>query len=217
MTDINYIKVGSTLIPLGKIQRYEDNKTAQLSVITFPIADSSETEAVDTLGVAQYINIQGRLTGDFHDLQTVMLQLKSLADGAQTAPFQLLSPFVSAPSSISGSSSGYNTYNYVRGNIGYNTTATASKLIDSNAEFQTFGTVVGDKVKNMLTGVVATVVSIDSQTQLTISSDIFTATNTGYALTATIYAKMMSVNPRWEMPGINYVEYSMALVQVTGT
>lgn len=63
---------------------------------------------------------------------------------------------------------------------GTNTTATVTKLIDSSATFQTNLVQVGHGVTNNTDGTIAVVVSIDSETQLTIDRDIFTATGKIY-------------------------------------
>lgn len=62
-----------------------------------------------------------------------------------------------------------------------NTTATAFKLIDSTATFITKNIAVGDVVHNDTTELAATVLSVDSQTQLTLNANIFPT------LTAQIY------------------------------
>ena len=63
---------------------------------------------------------------------------------------------------------------------GTNTTATANKLIDSGASFQTAEIVVGSKVKNQTDTTWSYVTSVDSQTQLTLNDDIFLATAKSY-------------------------------------
>lgn len=64
---------------------------------------------------------------------------------------------------------------------GTNTTQTTNKLIDSGATFQTAGvTTSGWRVTNMDTGKQATVSSVDSETELTLSADIFTGTGENY-------------------------------------
>jgi hypothetical protein len=68
---------------------------------------------------------------------------------------------------------------------GTNTTATASKLIDSAATFITQNVKIGDVVHNDTDGTAATVVTVDSQTQLTLNANIFTATGKVY----TVYAE----------------------------
>lgn len=67
---------------------------------------------------------------------------------------------------------------------GTNTTATADKLIDSAATFSTNNVGVGDIVANTTKNKYASVVSIDSETQLTLSEDIFpVAQSTGNTYT----------------------------------
>lgn len=65
---------------------------------------------------------------------------------------------------------------------GTNTTATSLKLINSAADFITSGVVTGDVVHNDTAGTAATVVSVDSATQLTLNADIFTTTAQVYTL-----------------------------------
>lgn len=65
---------------------------------------------------------------------------------------------------------------------GTNTTATAFKLIDSAATFITNNVYPGDIVHNDTDETSATVVSVDSETQLTLNADIFTATAKAYAV-----------------------------------
>ncbi len=68
--------------------------------------------------------------------------------------------------------------------IGTNTTATAFKLINSAADFIANPVYIGDIVHNDTGSTAATVVSVDSATQLTLNADIFTAT----AQTYTVYS-----------------------------
>jgi hypothetical protein len=67
---------------------------------------------------------------------------------------------------------------------GVNTTATAFKLINSAATFITNLVYAGDVVHNDTGLLAATVVSVDSETQITLNADIFTST----AQTYTIYS-----------------------------
>lgn len=66
---------------------------------------------------------------------------------------------------------------------GSNTNVTANKLIDGGALF-TQTTKVGDYVENLNDGSTAKITAIDSDTQLSISADIFTATNKLYEITS---------------------------------
>ena len=178
MADINFIGTPDYLIPLGKILSYSDNKNANLFVLPMPGEDASETEAIDSLGIVQYITIEGRMTGDFSSIQTKMAQLKRLADGFQMAAFTFKSPFVSSVESIYTYTDTWvpnpiTPYTFIKvtvptktgvqlriGNIGTNTSISTNTLIDSTAAFVTWGTQVGDKVKNMTTGEVATITTI---------------------------------------------------------
>jgi len=67
---------------------------------------------------------------------------------------------------------------------GTNTTATAFKLISSTATFITNNIQIGDVVHNDTDETAATVVSVDSETQLTLNANIFTATAKLYAVYA---------------------------------
>ena len=58
---------------------------------------------------------------------------------------------------------------------GTSTSVIASKLVDSTATFITLNVRTGDVVHNDTLGTAATVVSVDSETQLTLNADIFTA------------------------------------------
>lgn len=71
------------------------------------------------------------------------------------------------------------------GNIntsGTNTTATSFKLIASAGNFINNNVYVGDIVHNDTAGTAATVVSVDSATQLTLNADIFTTTAQTYSI-----------------------------------
>jgi len=65
---------------------------------------------------------------------------------------------------------------------GTSTTVTASKLIDSTGLFITNNVKTGDVVHNDTAGTAATVVSVDSETQLTLNANIFTATAQVYVV-----------------------------------
>lgn len=65
---------------------------------------------------------------------------------------------------------------------GTNTTATALKLINSAAKFITNPVYIGDVIHNDTAGTAATVVSVDSETQLTLNADIFTTTAQSYTV-----------------------------------
>ena len=71
-----------------------------------------------------------------------------------------------------------------------NTTATAFKLIDSTATFIAKNVAVGDVVHNDTTELSATVVSVDSATQLTLNANIFLATGNTY----TVYGMSSQTN-----------------------
>jgi len=65
---------------------------------------------------------------------------------------------------------------------GSNTSVIANKLIDSSATFIADGTTVNSLVTNESTNESTIVTSVDSETQLTLSDDIFTATPENYAV-----------------------------------
>lgn len=65
---------------------------------------------------------------------------------------------------------------------GTNTSVSALKLINSAATFITSGVKKGDIVKNTNANTTAKVLSVDSETQLTLDTDIFTATGQNYEL-----------------------------------
>lgn len=64
---------------------------------------------------------------------------------------------------------------------GSNTSVTANKLIDGGAEFNT-SVEVGDYVENLNDGSTAKITAVDSDTQLTLSADIFTTSNKLYEI-----------------------------------
>lgn len=78
---------------------------------------------------------------------------------------------------------------------GTNTTATALKLISSTATFITNNVQTGDIVHNDTDETAATVVSVDSETQLTLNANIFAATAKVY----TVYAN--SIQSGLSSPG----------------
>jgi len=67
---------------------------------------------------------------------------------------------------------------------GSNTTATAFKLINSAALYVTKNVKTGDVVHNDTAGTAATVVSVESETELTLNANIFTSTGQVYAVYA---------------------------------
>jgi hypothetical protein len=65
---------------------------------------------------------------------------------------------------------------------GSNTTATAFKLINSAATYITKNLKTGDIVHNDTAGTAATIVSVDSETELTLNANIFTSTSQAYVV-----------------------------------
>jgi hypothetical protein len=67
---------------------------------------------------------------------------------------------------------------------GTSTSVVTSKLIDSTGLFITNNVKTGDVVHNDTLGTAATVVTVDSETQLTLNANIFTATAQAYVVYA---------------------------------
>jgi hypothetical protein len=65
---------------------------------------------------------------------------------------------------------------------GTNTSVVASQLVDSTALFTTYDIVAGDVVTNLTTGLVSTVLSVVSNTVLSLDSNIFLAVGNAYAI-----------------------------------
>lgn len=209
MGDINFL--GN--YTLGKVLSWQDSKAATITPISFPGKDSGKTEAIDTLGIIAYINIQGRLIGSFKTIQLNFNGIKGIADGQQTSSQLFKSPFVNATDFS-------DTRRF--GNIGFITTVTPNKCIDSAGGFVFSGIQAGDIVKNLITGDTAYVKTVDSATQLSLvttiggstASNIFTAIGETYAVTATINVKLLSLDIKWELPGLSYCDYTISLIQV---
>jgi len=193
-------------IDLGKVTDWNDNKTAIITPISFPGQDSGQTQGIDTLGVVALIKMRGRITGNFLDLQNTLYDIKNIADGNQTSALNLYSPFICFNEGTTDAKVRR------RGNIGTNS-GSGTTLTDSNAAFDTWGIQVGDYVKNIQTGT-TTNVSAVSTTTLTLSANIFATTGLNYAVTANIPVKVTSVDIRWGLPGLNYVDYTLELMQV---
>ena len=66
------------------------------------------------------------------------------------------------------------------------TSVVALKLIDTAATFQTSGVTKGDLAGNTSSLATAKVVSVDSETQLTLDTDIFTESGEGYTVTSLV-------------------------------
>lgn len=217
MADINFIQKvdlsGTATYNLGKIQTFSMSKDANLFVITLPTQDSGATEAVDTLGVSVYIDITGTFTGTVKEIQSIIYGIQNLINGYQLTSAKLISPFVAANTYV-----GTNIISR-RGGLGTVSSFSTGKLIDNDALFTSWHTQANvDHVKNLLTGDVAKITSVDGQTQLTLDADIFPVSYAGssvpYAFTGTMNVKFMSFNPRWENPATGYCTYNLKLVQV---
>lgn len=81
--------------------------------------------------------------------------------------------------------------------VGTNTSTSSSKLINSAATFLTIPVYPGDVVHNDTASTAATVVSVDSETQLTLNANIFSSGSQTY----TIYS--MSAQAGIGNPGCN--------------
>ena len=212
VTDINWLGA----IPLGKINSWKDPKASTLTPVSFPGQDAGATEAVDTLGVIAYTNIEGKFTGKFESIQGSISSIKNILDGNQLSVSTIRSPFVNSSTGITGAKT------VRRGNISTNTSTNTNQLIDSTAEFSTFGIQAGDYVKNLITGTIAYVSAVSNYT-LTLDNtlgdgaDIFPESNTPYAVTAQIGCKILSFEPDWELPGLSYCRYTLSIIQVKET
>jgi len=71
---------------------------------------------------------------------------------------------------------------------GKSTSVTTNKLVDSLATFITDGISVGDRVGNYWQSGGADVVSVDSETELTLSDDLFSSTDEFYNIYTPSYA-----------------------------
>ena len=71
-------------------------------------------------------------------------------------------------------------YSFV--DTGTNTTSTSLKLISSSTTFVSDNVRAGDVVHNDTDGTAATVLNVDSQTQLTLNANIFTATGKTFSV-----------------------------------
>jgi len=91
-------------IDLGKIQGWRNAKQGNILPISTPGSDSEGSQAVDLLGMIEFFDIQGRMTGTFDQVQSALLSLKQLADGNQSVSVNLVSPYV-ITNSIAGSQS----------------------------------------------------------------------------------------------------------------
>jgi hypothetical protein len=65
---------------------------------------------------------------------------------------------------------------------GTNSSVVVNQLVDSTAFFLTNGISPGDRVVNLTTGIIGSVVTVLSNTVLTLDSDIFTTTPVGYTV-----------------------------------
>ena len=101
---------------------------------------------------------------------------------------------------------------------GTNTTATAFKLINSAALYLTKNVKTGDIVHNDTAGTAATVVSVDSETQLTLNANIFTSTFTCVASmhSRTKMARLYASSPVEQAATQNRTSRFMAEFNISG-
>ena len=199
MSDINYL--GTT--PLGKIANFKSSKTSGITAISFPAEDGDKAEGIDTLGMVSYFTIAGYFVGQFSDIQTYIDNIRNIADGYQTVVSYIKSPYV-------------NTYvddAQRRGNINVTSGLTTNYLVDGDANFISWNIKAGDIVKNLNTGTTANVVAPYIETSIQLDADIFSAINEPYAITATMACKVLSFDTEWQLPGLNYCRYTLAIMQ----
>lgn len=79
---------------LGKVQSWRNSKNGNMLPIPIPAGDSESTDVVDMLGVTEFIDIQGQMTGAFDTVQTAVKDIKSLIDGDQSSSVTLSSEYV---------------------------------------------------------------------------------------------------------------------------
>lgn len=196
-------------IPLGLVVSWSDNKKSTIDWISFPGQDAGYVEGVDTLGVSNPITIRGRLVGTFNDINSYIVAIKGILDGNQSGYSTLRSPLIGTTKYVSGTGNPY-----LVGRMGINSSVSSGKLVDSSALFiTTNGVQYGDIVRNEITGEIASVTNV-SETQLTLSEDIFTSSDTPYALAVTMRVKLSSFNPEWSLPGMTWCDYVLEVVQV---
>lgn len=205
MGDVNYLSTLLVEIPLGIIQGFDMSKQSLILPITFPGKNSGKTEGIDTLGVSTYINIRGRWTGAFTTIQNNISAVNDVMNGLQLNATMLRSPFLSIRDSTNALKAG---------TFGVTTSVASKKLKNTNALFTTGGHEATDLVKNLRSGSTASVVAVDDNYILSISSDIFTNVGDPYAVTASIGTKVLSLDVRWGLPGLGYCDYALSLLHV---
>jgi hypothetical protein len=87
-------------IDLEKIQDWRNNKEGNITPIPLPGDDSEGTDVIDMLGVIEFIEITGRLSGNFAAIQAKLASLKGLVNGNQGVSFNLSSPYVITNSAV---------------------------------------------------------------------------------------------------------------------
>jgi len=203
MTGIHYLNS----IDLGKVNRWQNVKASTLTPISFPGEDANKTEAPDTLGIIAYYNISGRIVGGFETLQSTIYQIRAILDGSQTSASQLRSPFVNANFGASGTR--------IQGHLGSTTSVSSNELKDSTANFLSWGITTADYVKDLTTQNVYDIRDVaETSLLLEAGADPFTRIGMPYAVTASMNVKLLSFNCNWGLPGLNFVTYSMSVIQV---
>jgi hypothetical protein len=108
---------------------------------------------------------------------------------------------------------------------GTNTSVVASQLVDSSALFLTYGISPGDKVVNLSTGIIGTVVTVLSSTVLTLDSNIFLTSPVSYTvLSSTVIREAEKVssamittlnNSPLTTPSLEFPAYVMQGINLT--
>lgn len=108
---------------------------------------------------------------------------------------------------------------------GTNTSVVASQLVDSTALFTTYGIAAGDVVTNLTTGLVSTVLSVVSNTVLSLDSNIFLAVGNAYAIisSATVVQAekvinnklSLLVNSNLTQPTVEFPVYALQGLELT--
>jgi hypothetical protein len=108
---------------------------------------------------------------------------------------------------------------------GTNTSVVALQLVDSTALFTTYGIVAGDVVTNLTTGLVSTVLSVVSNTVLSLDSNIFLASGNAYAIisSATVVQAEKVINNKLSLlvnsnltkPTVEFPVYALQGLELT--
>ena len=85
---------------------------------------------------------------------------------------------------------------------------------DSSKHFDTWGITSTDLIKNLRNGKVSAIVNVATANSLILLDDVEFIPGDAYAVTASINCKVIDFNTRWELPGLSYVDYDLAIIQV---